>query len=167
MFVYTPSEIRNVRKTLFPKNHVFIISKRNLSNHTKPFCWYIPALRVMFNHVITDPIMYCIQNQNGVGGGLWQNRSNAINYGCVVDIVQSVVQRYWQKYLDIKCGLLLMHSKQEHVDKKSLTGTANNVYALIPLHTLIARLMGPTWDPSGADRTQVGPMLAPWTLLSG
>ena len=33
--------------------------------------------------------------------------------------------------------------------------------------SLIARLMGPTWDPSGADRTQVGPMLAPWTLLSG
>ena len=26
--------------------------------------------------------------------------------------------------------------------------------------------MGPTWGPSGADRTQVGPMLAPWTLLS-
>ena len=30
--------------------------------------------------------------------------------------------------------------------------------------TLIARFMGPTWDPSGADRTQVGPMLAPWIL---
>ena len=27
--------------------------------------------------------------------------------------------------------------------------------------------MGPTWGSSGADRTQVGPMLAPWTLLSG
>ena len=27
--------------------------------------------------------------------------------------------------------------------------------------------MGPKWGPSGADRTQVGPMLAPWTLLSG
>ena len=27
--------------------------------------------------------------------------------------------------------------------------------------------MGPTWGPSGADRTQVGPMLAPLTLLSG
>ena len=25
----------------------------------------------------------------------------------------------------------------------------------------------PTWGPSGANRTQVGPMLAPWTLLSG
>ena len=32
--------------------------------------------------------------------------------------------------------------------------------------TLIARFMGPTWGPSGADRTQVGPMLAPRTLLS-
>ena len=31
---------------------------------------------------------------------------------------------------------------------------------------LIARFMGPTWGPSGADRTQVGPMLASWTLLS-
>ena len=35
------------------------------------------------------------------------------------------------------------------------------------LYTLIARFMRPTWGPSGADRTQVGPMLAPWTLLSG
>ena len=26
--------------------------------------------------------------------------------------------------------------------------------------------MGPTWGPYGADRTQVGPMLAPWFLLS-
>ena len=31
----------------------------------------------------------------------------------------------------------------------------------------MARFMGPTWGPSGADRTQVGPMLTPWTLLSG
>ena len=36
-----------------------------------------------------------------------------------------------------------------------------------PLTPLIARFMGPTWGPSGADRTQVGPMLAPWTLLFG
>ena len=33
--------------------------------------------------------------------------------------------------------------------------------------TQISRFMGPTWGPSGADRTQVGPILAPWTLLSG
>ena len=35
------------------------------------------------------------------------------------------------------------------------------------IDTPIARLMGPTWGPSGADRIQVGPMLALWTLLSG
>ena len=38
---------------------------------------------------------------------------------------------------------------------------------IFSLSSLIARFMGPTWGPSGADRTQVGPMLAPWTLLSG
>ena len=33
--------------------------------------------------------------------------------------------------------------------------------------SLTARHMWPTWGPSGADRTQVVPMFAPWTLLSG
>ena len=39
------------------------------------------------------------------------------------------------------------------------------------LHTAVptqmSRFMRPTWGPPGADRTQVGPMLAPWTLLPG
>ena len=33
--------------------------------------------------------------------------------------------------------------------------------------TLIARFMGPTWSLPGADRTQVSPMWATWTLISG
>ena len=37
---------------------------------------------------------------------------------------------------------------------------------LIRNSSQIARFIWPTWGPSGADRTQVGPMLAPWTLLS-
>ena len=47
------------------------------------------------------------------------------------------------------------------------------LHACIWLHpgygslSLIARFMGPTWGPSGAARTQVGPMLATGTLLSG
>ena len=32
---------------------------------------------------------------------------------------------------------------------------------------LIAEFMEPRWSPSWVDRTHVGPMLAPWTLLSG
>ena len=35
------------------------------------------------------------------------------------------------------------------------------------LTTLIASFMGPPWGPPEADRTQVGPKLALWTLLSG
>ena len=39
-----------------------------------------------------------------------------------------------------------------------------DVLGAMSLSALIDRFMGPTWDPPGADRTQVGPMLAPWTL---
>ena len=33
--------------------------------------------------------------------------------------------------------------------------------------THIAKFIGPTWGPPGSCRPQLGPMLAPWTLLSG
>ena len=33
--------------------------------------------------------------------------------------------------------------------------------------TQIARFIGPTWDLPGSCRLQMGPMLVPWTLLSG
>ena len=43
----------------------------------------------------------------------------------------------------------------------------NTIASSQPCSTLPlkARFLGPTWGPSGADRTQVGPMLAPGTLL--
>ena len=43
----------------------------------------------------------------------------------------------------------------------------SSVEMVLRMIDLIARSMGPTWGPCGAARTQVGPMLAPWTLLSG
>ena len=49
-------------------------------------------------------------------------------------------------------------------------GLLNGWLSVIDLGTwqsLVARFMWPTLGPSGADRTQVGPMLATWTLLSG
>ena len=42
-----------------------------------------------------------------------------------------------------------------------------NPGACTNMYTQVASFMRPTWDPSGADRTQVGPMLVPWTLLLG
>ena len=42
-----------------------------------------------------------------------------------------------------------------------------NVVEVCCCTPLIARIMGPTWGPPGSCRPQMGPMLAPWTLLSG
>ena len=53
------------------------------------------------------------------------------------------------------------------VSKEILIKKCRNMFHLGHNTTLIARFMGPTRGPSGADRTQVGPMLAPWTLLTG
>ena len=46
-------------------------------------------------------------------------------------------------------------------------GSIQCQYIINVCASLIARFMGPTWGPPGADRTQIGPMLAPWSLLSG
>ena len=45
--------------------------------------------------------------------------------------------------------------------------SVQSVRSVQPKTSLKARFMGPTWGPSGADRTQVGPILAPGTLLCG
>ena len=37
----------------------------------------------------------------------------------------------------------------------------------VSLATQIAKFMGPIWGPPGSCRPQMGPLLAPWTLLSG
>ena len=64
----------------------------------------------------------------------------------------------------MRIGKCILQHESYHISGYVRTAV-NGSYAF--LTTLIARFMGPTWGPSGADRTQVGPMLAPWSLLSG
>ena len=87
----------------------------------------------------------------------------------VVDIVTSF-RLYWYKfsgntchpYLYIFCSLRWSLPIISQTQKPwSLPIIEGEILALI------ARFMGPTWGPSGADRTQVGPMLAKWMLVSG
>ena len=47
------------------------------------------------------------------------------------------------------------------------TAAATSADIMSTKSALRESFMGPKWGPSGADRTQMGPMLAPWTLLSG
>ena len=42
-----------------------------------------------------------------------------------------------------------------------------NLFSCMTKASQIAKLMGSTWDTPGSCRPQMGPMLAPWTLLSG
>ena len=51
----------------------------------------------------------------------------------------------------------------QHIRKGEFT----RVLFLCVCCSQIARFMGPTWGPYGSCRPQMGPMLAPWTLLSG
>ena len=55
--------------------------------------------------------------------------------------------------------------KREERNRDETTAEIPNI--AICLISLIARFMGPTWGPPGAERTQVGPMLASWSLLYG
>ena len=65
----------------------------------------------------------------------------------------------------------IMNNSSISSNTPSLTTVTIGVYMLLrkrfPSPAPIARFMGPMWGPYGADRTQVGPMLTPWTLLSG
>ena len=79
-------------------------------------------------------------------------------------------------FIQIALDLLVSYVRDKHSPASSVEGISLYNHPVgqefcgagcAPDHPLIARFMGPKWGPSGADRTQVGPMLAPWTLLSG
>ena len=64
-------------------------------------------------------------------------------------------------------GRYLYWINTSHQKSTPVVKSRCNINQDIWISSLIARIIGPTWGPSGADRTQVGPILAPWTLLSG
>ena len=75
--------------------------------------------------------------------------------------IQHLICTYWIK--GILCGYAIRSAPAADFPRDvCLTVSRNHKVFLL---SLIARFMGPTWVPSGADRTQVGPMFTPWTLL--
>ena len=60
----------------------------------------------------------------------------------------------WQRNTPPQCHFLCSEAL--------LSGTTQTAYK----PTQITKFMGPTWGPSGSWWPQMGPMLAPWTLLS-
>ena len=54
----------------------------------------------------------------------------------------------------------ILHTQGPHLTDKKHDGTQHHL-------TQIAKFLGSTWGPPGSCRPQMGPMLAPSTLLSG
>ena len=67
----------------------------------------------------------------------------------------------------LHCTHIRLHPLTVTTTVTGSSSAARHTEWIQPIETLITRFMGPTWSPSGADRTQIGPMLAPWNLLSG
>ena len=70
----------------------------------------------------------------------------------------------WQGKLQLWANCFMCWMPVARQDLRDNTATH---CTLLCWTSLISKFMGPTWGPSGADRTQVSTMLAPWTLLSG
>ena len=75
---------------------------------------------------------------------------------------------YWEYFEDEK------HPKYRAF--AALHNTVEFYYSMVQYNTIltyslitsqIAKFMGPTWGRPGSCRPQMGPMLVPWTLLSG
>ena len=65
-------------------------------------------------------------------------------------------------------AVICPHVRSRFNQRKSDSCSWSLQLAFVPSVTpLTPRIMGPTWGAPGDDRTQVGPVFAPWTLLSG
>ena len=88
-------------------------------------------------------------------------------YGLVVFfiLVMSIFSRIYIICLPIFCNAILLHWQLGSLIAPVPTNWPGKVGQRIT--TQIVKFMGPTWGPSRSCWPQMGPMLAPWTLLSG
>ena len=80
----------------------------------------------------------------------WRYLSIAMNWFLYAWNVENILQQSW--------------TICEKVGKCSLINTLAAQWGQTPQ---IARSIWPTWGPPGSCRPQMGPMVAPWTLLAG
>ena len=100
--------------------------------------------------------------------------SSMLKSGSSLSLVRSnCIWRVGVPYHDLQTRPITSESKRHQSYMPTTTASRFVMRSMLTFqyfwgsdYTLIARFMGPTWGPSRADRTQVGPMLAPWSLLS-
>ena len=67
------------------------------------------------------------------------------------------------------CNYITVFVRDQYTTRSNLNCTLHTelVGIIVRELTQIAKFMGPIWGPPGSCRPQMGPMLVPWTLLSG
>ena len=110
--------------------------------------------------------IYCILLCSTVDRFRWHRAHQSISVCSMNDMKYASWQLHWEPYMTLSSMI-----------QTALMYLLYSVQCSMTFHTLLqwlkqnttslARFVGPTLGPSGADRTQVGPMLVPWTLLSG
>ena len=101
----------------------------------------------------------------GWGGGrtvtLWRIYMMTSHYRCLlIRLTLGRSFRWYQQNVLLSHRILFALSYSVHLYR------LDNVSDRMILATQIAKFMGPTWSPLGSSRPQMGPMLAPWPLLS-
>ena len=100
-------------------------------------------------------------------------RDNVSNHQPHDCLLNSLFRRRSKKTSKLRVtGLYVGNSPGTGEFPTQMASNAENVsiwwrHHVLPVTTQIARFVWPTWGPPGSCRPQVGPMLAPWTLLSG
>ena len=114
----------------------YLLSSSNRKNNLSNCCHTFPCLKWLYHHILSI------------------NSYRFRESGCFISITVQFMMcaKHWVNF-DLKVAYMYIYI---YITELSLLSTSTS---------LIARFMGPTWGPSGADRTQVGPMLAPWTFV--
>ena len=92
-----------------------------------------------------------------------------VAWHCFVGLPLGLKEKYrdlWRIYASLGKWELIFMSYMCDTMPRRVKQICIVEWSLYQITTLIVKIMGRTWGPSGADRTQVGPMLAPWTVLS-
>ena len=113
--------------------------------------WYASIVKIL----IHSRKMTCI-NTKAIFMGMYIDKG--------LEILLVICWSFICCYLSWMIYWLLQWNDNDHDDIRTWKCIPSGIHQL---SAQIAKFMGPKWGPPGSWRPHVGPMMAPWTLLSG
>ena len=149
----------DIFKCIFMNKNVWISIKMSLNFVPKgtinniPSLFQIMACRLVDTKPLSEPMMVSFLMHICVTWLQWVK-----THGIYRDIG-------WPLWMTSSSSQIYYRFLYNHFSYKEAYSTFQ--LSLLSSDVQITKFMGPTWGPPGSCRPQMGPMLAPWTLLSG